>query len=86
MQRRVWDLPAAAKGRPGKGMGNTHPQVSLWFCVQSGNSSPVDHAFHRPHQPFRHLNSLCSKKRHMNFINAPQYVIIFNHFLKLPIE
>ena len=40
MQRRVWDLPAA-KGRPGKGMGNTHPQVTLWFCVQSGNSSPV---------------------------------------------
>ena len=40
MQRRVWDLPAA-KGRPGKGMGNTHPQVTLWFYMQSGNSRPV---------------------------------------------
>lgn len=77
------------QGQTGKGDGeHTSPGVLVVLCAKRKfqPSAGVDHTFHHPHQPSRHLNSLYSKKRHMNFINAPQYVIIFNHFLKLPIK
>lgn len=75
------------QGQTGKGDGeHTSPGVSVVLCAERKfqPSAGVGHAFHCLHQLSRLLNSLYSKKRYTNFINAPQYVIIFNHFLKLP--